>query len=346
MRYATVPDAGWVRDLAGSGGLEEVGVLGDAAGPGAGGGPVRLHAWDLSADLRDTLTLADGDEVGLVVAPYLTDPSILRYAVGLPGLRLVQLLTAGYDNALAHQPPGVAIANAGGVHDTATAELALGLILAAQRGIPDFVLAQARGQWLDQRIRPGLADTRVLVVGYGRIGRAIAARLAPFEVQLTAVASRARGGDEFVARVHGLDELAALLPDHDIVVLMVPLTAATTRLADAAFLAAMPDGALLVNMARGAVVDTDALVAQTSSGRLRAALDVTDPEPLPPEHPLWSTPGVLISPHVGGVSRAFRPRALAMVRDQLRRYAAGEPFANVVLAGDGRADARDGMLGA
>ena len=144
------------------------------------------------------------------MAPYLTDPTILRYAAGLPGLRLVQLLTAGYDNALAHQPPGVGLANAAGVHDSATAELALGLILAAQRGIPDFVLGQAQQQWLPQTVRPGLADARVLVVGYGRIGRAIAARLAPFEVSITAVATRARAGDELVDRVHGLEELSLI----------------------------------------------------------------------------------------------------------------------------------------
>ncbi len=312
MRYATVPDAGWVRDL------------------GSRHGDVRLHPWELAADLRESLPLQAGDEVGLVVAPYLTDPTILRYAAGLPGLRLVQLLTAGYDNALAHQPPGVALANAAGVHDSATAELALGLILAAQRGIPDFVLGQAQQQWLPQTVRPGLADARVLVVGYGRIGRAIAARLAPFEVSITAVATRARAGDELVDRVHGLEELPALLAHHEVVVLIVPLTEQTTRLVDATFLAAMPDGALLVNVARGAVVDTDALLAELNSGRLRAALDVTDPEPLPSGHPLWSAPGLLVSPHVGGVSRAFRPRALRLVREQLRRYAAGEPFANVV----------------
>ena len=133
-----------------------------------------------------------------------------------------------------------------------------------------------------------------------------------------------------VDRVHGLEELPALLAHHEVVVLIVPLTEQTSRLVDATFLATMPDGALLVNVARGSVVDTDALLAELNSGRLRAALDVTDPEPLPSGHPLWSAPGLLVTPHVGGVSRAFRPRALRLVREQLRRYAAGKPFANVV----------------
>jgi phosphoglycerate dehydrogenase-like enzyme len=130
--------------------------------------------------------------------------------------------------------------------------------------------------------------------------------------------------------VHAQDELPALLPDADVVVLITPLTAETRGLVDAAFLARMKDGALLVNVARGAVVDTDALTAEVRAGRLEAALDVTDPEPLPPEHPLWSLPGVLISPHVGGTSTAFEPRARRLIAEQLRRWAAGEPLDNEV----------------
>ncbi len=144
------------------------------------------------------------------------------------------------------------------------------------------------------------------------------------------MASRPREGDEFVERVHGFDELPWLLPRQDIVVLLTPLTASTRGLVDAAFLAALPDGALVVNIARGPVVDTDALLAETASGRLRAALDVTDPEPLPPEHPLWSAPGVLIAPHVGGAGDTFRPRMVALLREQLTRYAAGAPLLHVV----------------
>jgi phosphoglycerate dehydrogenase-like enzyme len=154
--------------------------------------------------------------------------------------------------------------------------------------------------------------------------------LTPFEVEVTAVASKARAGDELVRSVHGVDELPALLPRHDVVVVIVPLSEQTTGLVDEAFLSAMPDGALLVNVARGAVVDTDALVRHATAGRIRAALDVTDPEPLPADHPLWGVPGVLITPHVGGASTAFMPRAARLLQEQLGAYAAGRPLRNLV----------------
>jgi len=173
-----------------------------------------------------------------------------------------------------------------------------------------------------------LADRRVLIVGYGRIGAAIERRLAGFEVaSVTRVARRARTGE---VPVHAIGELGSLLPQADVVFVITPLTPDTEHLIGAAELAAMPEGALLVNVARGRVVDTDALVAATATGRVRAALDVTDPEPLPSDHPLWRTPGVLISPHVGGQSTAFQPRMLRLVREQLARFAAGEPLANTV----------------
>lgn len=206
-------------------------------------------------------------------------------------------------------------------------------MLASLRGIPEFVAAQQRAAWVPLRTWPALAGRRVLVVGYGRIGHAVAARLAPFEVRLTAVARGARGGDGIVDRVHGVDELPGLLPEQDVVVLLTPLAESTRGLVDAAFLAALPDGALVVNVARGAVVDTDALLAETASGRLRAALDVHAVEPLPTAHALWRTPGVLVTPHVGGAGDTFEPRMLALLHEQLTRYAAGAPLLNVVRAG-------------
>src|SRR5919205_502085 len=186
---------------------------------------------------------------------------------------------------------------ASGVHDTSTAELAVGLAVATLRGFPDFVRAAERGVWASST-RPALADRRVLLVGTGGVGSAIAARLAPFEVEVTRVGTRARDDDR--GHVYASEELPGLLPRHEVVVLATPLTDATRGMVDAAFLAAMPDGALLVNVSRGPVVVTDALVAELEAGRLLAALDVTDPEPLPPEHPLWRSPNVLVSPHVGG----------------------------------------------
>ncbi|HYQ32849.1 MAG TPA: 2-hydroxyacid dehydrogenase [Lapillicoccus sp.] len=305
MALVTMPDASWVADTGEIPGLEMV-------------------TWDIHEPHPRA------DEVAVVVPPYLDPHQRLDLLGTLPRLELVQLLTAGYDNVTPHLPRGVTLCSGGGIHDASTAELALTLILASIRGIPDFVRAQDRHHWIPTRIWPALADRRVLVVGYGKVGRAIAARLLSFETTVTAVASRARGGDELVETVHGIDELPALLPEQDVVVVITPLTDATAGLVDAGFLAAMKDGALLVNVARGKVVDTDALLAEAASGRLRVAVDVTDPEPLPADHPLWSTPNVLVSPHVGGASTAFRPRALALVRRQLAAYAEGRPLESVV----------------
>ncbi|MGI8675413.1 MAG: 2-hydroxyacid dehydrogenase [Nocardioidaceae bacterium] len=240
-------------------------------------------------------------------------------------LKVIQTLTAGVENIAPLVPDGVVLANARGVHDASTAELAVALMLASLRGLPDFVRAQAHGEWAyDQR--RALADHSVLIVGYGSIGAALERRLVSFECHLVRVARSSRDG------VHGWEALHELLPQVDVVVLLVPLTNETTRLVDAAFLAAMKDGAVLVNVSRGGVVDTDALVAECRTGRLLAALDVTEPEPLPADHPLWRTPGVLITPHVGGATTAMAPRAYRLVRDQLRRWAAGEPLQNVVRA--------------
>ncbi|WP_350227129.1 NAD(P)-dependent oxidoreductase [Barrientosiimonas endolithica] len=167
-------------------------------------------------------------------------------------------------------------------------------------------------------------------MGYGSVGRAIVRRLQAFETDVTVVASRAREGDDLVERVHGIDELRALAPRAEILVLIVPLTDDTRGLVDAELLALLPEQALVVNVARGPVVDTDALVEACQAGRVRAALDVTDPEPLPEDHPLWSAPGVLISPHVGGASTAFEPRALDFLREQLGAHARGEGLTHVV----------------
>jgi phosphoglycerate dehydrogenase-like enzyme len=241
----------------------------------------------------------------------------------MPSLRVLQTLTAGVDEVLPLVPDGVTLCNAKGVHDASTAELAVTLTLAALRGVPGFVRAQGARTWAHERLG-SLADRTVLVVGYGAVGAAVERRLAGFECRVLRVARSAREG------VAALAELPALLPQADVVVLTVPMTETTVRLVDAAFLAAMPDGALLVNVSRGPVVDTEALLAELQSGRLRAALDVTDPEPLPTDHPLWVAPGLLLTPHVGGDSDAFEPRALRLVGEQLRRYCAGEPLLNVI----------------
>ncbi|MCE1178474.1 MAG: 2-hydroxyacid dehydrogenase [Micrococcales bacterium] len=304
---ASLPDDSWIADIGPVDGLE-------------------LVQWDLTGP-------PPREDIGLVVPPYLKPATLLAATAPLPALEAVQLLTAGYDGVREQLAEGVQVANAAGVHDASTAELAVALTLASLRRLPEFVLAQRRGEWLRPADLPSLADRRVLVLGYGSVGRAIARRLLPFEVELTAVASRAREGDDLVERVHGIDELPGLLPEQDVVIVVVPLTEATRTLVDMEFLARMRAGALLVNIARGPVADTGAIMRHV--GRLRFALDVTDPEPLREDHPLWHAEGVLISPHTGGNTSAFRPRAVRLLREQLGRYAAGEPLANVVAPVEG-----------
>jgi phosphoglycerate dehydrogenase-like enzyme len=262
-------------------------------------------------------------EVAFYVPPYQMGSQAGAALAQMTSLRVVQTLTAGVDNVRGRIPSGVTLCNGRGIHDTSTAELALALTLAGLRGLPRFVRQQDAHEWRS-RFEDSLADKRVLLVGYGAIGSAIEARLRPFECEVVPVARRARDG------VHAIEELPDLLPTADVVVLIVPLTAATRGLVDAAFLDRLGDGALLVNVARGAVVVTDDLVGALAGGRIRAALDVTDPEPLPSDHPLWAAPNVLITPHVGGASSAMWPRAYRLVRRQLERFVAGEPLANVM----------------
>ncbi|MBD8023115.1 2-hydroxyacid dehydrogenase [Microbacterium sp. Sa1CUA4] len=265
----------------------------------------------------------------IVVPPYMEMATVLARLEGVP-TRLVQSQSIGYEGVEEVLPRGLTFANAATVHETSTAELAVGLAIAAQRHLDRFAVDTAAGRW-QPVFTQSLADRRVLLLGYGGVGKAVAARLAPFEVQLTAVASRAREEDGMP--VHGVDELPSLLGAAEIVILTLPGGDATRGIVDDAFLAALPDGALVVNVGRGSLVDTDALVDHVRRGRVRAAIDVVDPEPLPPGHPLWSLPGVLVTPHVGGASSAMGPRIARLVRSQIDRMLAGEEPRNVVLGG-------------
>ncbi len=247
----------------------------------------------------------------------------------LPDLRLVQTQLAGYDGQVALLPDGVTLCNAAGVHDDATAEHAVALTLAVLRHVPEAVRGHGSWQQLRTDMR-SLADSRVMVLGYGSIGRALTGRLLAHRAEVTAVASRARE-DDLVGHVHGVDELERLLPQQHVVVLLLPLSDHTRGFLGTERLALLPDGAVVVNVARGGVLDTDAVLAE--AGRLRFALDVTDPEPLPDGHPLWSAPDVLVTPHVAGGTTAMLPRMAALLRDQLAAYAAGEPPRNVVHRG-------------
>ena len=266
----------------------------------------------------------EADDVVATVLPYFRPAPEWRSLADLPKLRLLQAQSAGYDNLLHITPDGVALANARGVHEASTSELAVGLMLAAQRELPRW--ARER-RWQAASTR-ALADSRVLVVGTGAIGEAIRSRLAPFETEITRVATTAR--DDEHGHIHGIDELSELLPNTDILVLIVPLTDSTRGLIGAKELALLPDGALVVNVARGPVVDTDAITAEVVAGRLRMASDVFDPEPFPDDHPLWQADGAFISPHIGGNTTAMLPRIVALLADQLPRLADGRELKFVV----------------
>lgn len=302
-------------------------------------GSLTYHYWNGEEDYP-----ADPADCAFYVPPYGKGAEVaVRPLPLMTGLEVVQTLTAGVDHlasAKGRLPAGVRVHNARGVHDASTAELALALTLAALRNLPESVRAQQYGRWRS-RVDPALADSTVVIVGYGAIGEAVERRLLPFEAAAVhRVARRARNAP--LGPVRPVADLGQLLPDADVVILTTPLTEETRGLVDAGFLARMKDGALLVNVARGGVVDTKALLAEVGSpasapgaedgvpGRLRAALDVTDPEPLPAEHPLWRIPGVLITPHVGGNTAAFAPRAERLLRAQLRRWVAGEQLENAV----------------
>ncbi|GAA3153388.1 2-hydroxyacid dehydrogenase [Streptomyces rameus] len=292
----------------------------------------RYLFWDGGED-GDQPFPGDPAQCAVYVVPYMKRMSV---RVGplehLTNVQVIQTLTAGVDDITAQLPaiaPGVRLCNARGVHETSTAELALTLTLAALRGVPGFVRAQQQERW-ESGFHPSLADKNVLIVGYGPIGAAIEDRLVPFEVARVARIARSRRTTER-GLVHPITDVLSLLPEADVVILCTPLTADTRGLVDAGFLGRMKDGALLVNVARGPVVDTGALLAELERGRITAALDVTDPEPLPPGHPLWQAPGVLISPHVGGPSSAFLPRAKRLLVDQLTRFVNREPLRNVII---------------
>ncbi|GGE97860.1 2-hydroxyacid dehydrogenase [Mycetocola zhadangensis] len=281
---------------------------------------VEFVEWDFSGP-------APRSEFDIVITPYMGATDKLGVLAGVT-TRLVQSQSIGYDGVDEVLPPGNVFANASSVHETSTAELTLALLLASQRGIPDFVRAAGDGRWAPARYE-SLADRTVLLLGYGGVGKAIEDRLAPFEVNLVRVATRARSDER--GQIHAINELPELLPQADIVIVGVPLTADTTDLVDDQFLSSMPDGALLVNIARGAVANTDAILRHAESGRLRFALDVTDPEPLPEGHPLFALPNVLISPHVGGATTAMMPRMARLARRQIERMLRGDEPENVVL---------------
>ncbi len=266
----------------------------------------------------------------------------------LRGVKLVLSMLAGTEWIPGTVGPHVTICNAHGAHNISTAEWTLASILAMLKYFPLYLDIQRSGIWKrrfeapvlyrqisgygDEVYPPVLGEEltgkKVLLVGYGAIGKEIERILAPFDVELTRVARTARSQPE----VRAVSELDSLLPHAEIVILILPATTESTGLIGARQLALMRQGALLVNAARGPIVNTDALVAALQAGKIRAAIDVTDPEPLPEGHPLWSCPNLLITPHLGASTPQFSPRALKVAADEIRRYMSGDPLKNVVQA--------------
>ena len=284
---------------------------------GLAGASVEVHAPD-GSDLPESVA-----DVEFYVPPFFPRPDAVAAMKRMPRLKVVQTLTAGFDAVRPHVPASAILCNARGVHDASTAEWVVGATVAAIRQFPYFTSEQAAGRW-SYRFTECLAGKTVLIVGYGSIGQAVERRLAGFEVQIRRVARTAR------AAVSPVSELPDLLPEADVVILLAPVTPETVGMVDAAFLARMKDGALLINAARGVLVVTDDLVAEVATGRLSAAMDVTDPEPLPPGHPLWALPNVLITPHVGASTPVSASTAQRFVRDQAERYLTGQPLLNVI----------------
>ncbi|HCU92359.1 MAG TPA: hypothetical protein DHU96_06300 [Actinobacteria bacterium] len=282
--------------------------------------------------LPDARIIRYGDADGMELAdvtfyclPYMGDAASRALIARMPRLRVLQSLSSGVDDVLGAVPPGVTLCNGRGLHhEESTAELAVTLILASLRQLPLFVRQQSQAQWGHIRTE-SLDGKRVLLVGHGAIGVAIENRLSPFGASVKRVSRTACSG------VAPLSQLAALAATADVLVLCIALADSTRGLVDADVLAALPDGALVVNVARGPVVDAAALASELKSGRLRAALDVTNPEPLPSQRPEWTLPNLLLTPHIGGDTFAFARRAPQLVADQAARHLAGEELLNIVV---------------
>jgi phosphoglycerate dehydrogenase-like enzyme len=279
---------------------------------------VRVLVWNGKDDAPEGI-----EQTRFLLGGYMAGPVAEPVLGAMPNLEVIQLLSAGVEQWLPLVPPGVTLCNGRGVHGPATAELAIAGILAVVRQLPMFLAEQAAARWTERRTED-LDGKRLLMLGAGDIGQHIAAALEVFGAVTTYVGRTARDG------VHGVDEVPALLTETDILAVAIPMTDRTRGLIDAKALAALPDGAIVANVARGPIIDTDALVAELRAGRLRAFLDVTDPEPLPEDHPLWHAGDVVITPHVGGGTTGWQRRGYRLVREQIERFVAGEPLVNVV----------------
>jgi phosphoglycerate dehydrogenase-like enzyme len=297
----------------------------------------------------ELIPLPDGLDHEVAIDVWIPDPyptRALRIWPHLRGVRLVLSMMAGTEWIPATVGPHVTICNAHGAHNISTAEWTVSAILAMLKHFPLFLEIQRSADWRARKqataeyegitgdsrhLHPPvmleeLTGKRVLMVGYGGIGKEIERMLASFHVDLVRVARHARA----VPLVHAVGILDELLPAAEIIILILPLNDESHGLIGPRQFGLMRQGALLVNAARGPIIQTEALVEALNAGRIRAALDVTHPEPVPPEHPLWRCPNLLITPHVAASSPQFAQRALRVVAEELHRYLNGEPLRNVV----------------
>ena len=269
---------------------------------------------------------ADLSEITFYVPTYMGGRPALELTKKMPNLKILQMPNAGYDDAMEYVRDGITLCNGKSIHDDSTAELAVGLTIASLRGFPDFIRNQDKSEWVHVKNK-SINDRKIGIIGFGSIGTTIAKMLSGFTVEI--IPFTQSGRDNTIA----ITDLDKNLPTLDVIILILPLTKESKHLFDAKRLSLMKDGALLVNVARGPIVETDALVKELNSGRITAALDVTDPEPLPKDHPLWRAKGVLISPHVGGNTTAFESRARRLIESQLNLLAQGKALNNIIVAG-------------
>ena len=265
----------------------------------------------------------DLSSITFYVPPYMSGREGLLPSQKMGKLKTLQLLMAGYEDALEFAKPGIQLCNAKGVHDASTAELAVGLAIAVRRGFQDFLRAQDREEWIQKRYS-SLNDSNIAIIGFGSIGQTLAKYLEVYEVSITGYS---RSGGNGAKKIPEFD---SDISNFDVIFLILPLNTESHHYFNTTRLSKMKDGALLINVARGPVIDTDALVKELYSKRIFAGLDVTDPEPLPKGHPLWNAPNCIIAPHVGGDSTAFESRGKKLVEQQLSNVANGQPLMNRV----------------
>lgn len=271
----------------------------------------------------DKLTQDELNAIDIYVPQYMGGIKALEPISQMSNASVLQLLMAGYDDALRFKRPGLHLFNARGVHDFSTAELTLALILASLRGLDGFIRAQDQQKWSHERL-DSIYGKKIAIVGAGSVATKIAEFLSPFGIKPQLYGRTSRN------LIKSFTQLDDHIHEYDIVILIVPLTDETRGMFDARRISRMKPNSLLVNVARGPVVDTDALVAALNSGQIKAALDVTDPEPLPAAHPLWRSKNLIISPHVGGNSAAFEPHGRRLIEEQCQRIANGEPLINEI----------------